>query len=103
MDVEGMVKWFGGGAFGLAFVFLLTKLFNSPPFKKNGNGHSMMDEMLMIGKTLADNNTKLTVLVDEIHRTTQRNSEKLDALVSKAEIAMERQSVAYKKIDDMRT
>lgn len=101
MDAENWWKFFGGGGLALAIIFALTKLFNAPPFKKNGGGRTMMEEIMMIGRTLADNSTKQTLLLEQVHSENKRNGEKLDTIGQNLSIAMERQVQVSKKIDSL--
>ena len=101
MDTENLWKLFGGGALGVIFILALAKLFNTAPYKKNGNGHSMMDEIMGIGRNLSDNATKQTMLLSEIHETNKDNGRKLDSLSSNLALAMERQITTSQKIDKL--
>lgn len=106
--LESWARYLGGGAIAVAIIFGLAKLFNAPPFKKNGNGHSMMDEFIAIGRSLADNSTKQTallekqtVLLNEIHRVGISNGDKIDVFTSQLGIAMERQKTSLSRIENI--
>jgi len=96
-----LIGIFGGGAIGIVFILVLTKMFNAPPFRKNGNGKSIMEEIMVIGQTMATNSALQTQLLREIHETNKDNGRMLNSLSSNLALAMERQLAASRKIDEL--